>query len=275
MRLLLSLFLLIAFVKADILDDKIKNLIGSKEYQVHKNLIKIIFKEREKYFINEELEIIPILKVLKENGLLNLRFDKPKNLVVEFHTNKDAIKSLKILNDALKALGYYYYFTKSSKYNADGELVWTIRLNTEYAIDPLILSSELARKECKVVDIIKEKDDKWLYKIDTNFAKIAEALFVDSNEKVILQKPLKPYFIRIKEGKQLNIIGRKLNHWFPYIVFYDKHLNVLKIIKKNRIYRGLYTTIPDGTEYIKITDLYTLINIKRGLSIIIKDTSKN
>jgi hypothetical protein len=55
-----------------------------------------------------------------------------------------------------------------------------------------------------------------------------------------------------------------------YIVFYDKDLNILDTIKKNRVYRGLKSNVPYGTHYIKITDRYTLINIKRGLSITIK-----
>jgi predicted RNA-binding protein associated with RNAse of E/G family len=61
-----------------------------------------------------------------------------------------------------------------------------------------------------------------------------------------------------------------LNHWHPYIVFYDKHLNILKIIKKDNIFKTFNTNIPKGTNYIKITDLYMLLNIKRGLSVIIR-----
>ena len=85
-----------------------------------------------------------------------------------------------------------------------------------------------------------------------------------------MQKPLRPYLLEVKNATKLRVIGRTLNHWFPYIAFYDKHLNVLKVIKKNRVYRGYRVNVPHGTKYIKISDLYTLINIKRGLSIIVK-----
>ena len=74
----------------------------------------------------------------------------------------------------------------------------------------------------------------------------------------------------MEDGKSLQIISRNLNNWFPNIVFFDKDLRVLKMIKRDRIYKGLKTEIPDGTIYIKITDMYNLINIKRGLSIIVR-----
>jgi hypothetical protein len=269
-RYILAAFFILSILQADKLDDKILNLLGQKDYQLHHNLINILFQKRERFFLGDEIRFVPVLKALKKNGLLHLGFDRPKRLTVEFHLYHDPLKSLKVMNDTLKSLGYYYYFTKKSIYDGNGNLTWTITLNTEYAIDPFVLSSELVKQECRILDIEKVSDDKWVYKIDTLNAKVADTILVESNERVILQKPLKPYFIEIKEGRELRIIGRKLNNWFPYIVFYDSHLNVLDVIKKKRIYRGLVTKIPENTKYIKISDLYNLINIKRGLSIIVK-----
>jgi len=36
------------------------------------------------------------------------------------------------------------------------------------------------------------------------------------------------------------------------------------------VYRGLKIQLPSDTRYIKITDMYNLINIKRGLSVIVR-----
>jgi hypothetical protein len=168
-------------------------------------------------------------------------------------------------------MGYYYYFTKESSFDTNsGQLVWTIVFNTEYILDPFILVQELKSRNCKILNVTRQKDDFWKYNIDVNFAKIDEAIKIDNNEKVIFQKPLRAYFIEVTNASKLHIISRNLNHWFPYIAFYNEHLKVLKVIKKDRIYKGYRTNIPPKTKYIKITDLYTLINIKRGLSIIVK-----
>ena len=273
MKKFLFLFLIIVnTLNADKLFHKIENLIGKEQFQIHNNLINLLFKTKADFYIlDEQLDYKEILQTLKENGLLHLKFRKPTELNIEFTTSTDPIKSLKILNETLRSMGYYYYFTKSTEFNKEkGSLKWTIVFKAEYALDPLILVQELKSKSCKILDIEKESDNYWKYSIDVNNAKIREAIKIDNNEKVILQKPLRPYFIEVDNATKLQIIGRNLNHWFPYIAFYDKHLNVLKVIKKDRIYKGYRTKVPRGTKYIKITDLYTLINIKRGLSIIVK-----
>ncbi|WP_419770859.1 MAG: hypothetical protein ACNI3C_03475 [Candidatus Marinarcus sp.] len=271
-KLFFAILILTVSLNATVLQDKIENLMGSSAYKFHKNLLNIIFKDESKFLLaNNNLNYLQILKELKQNGLLILKLQDPKEIIVEFQTNKDPIKALKILNDTLKSIGYYYYFTNSVNYDGEGNLNWQIRLKTEFIIDPFVLTNELLKKECKILDINREKNDKWVYKIDTNFANITESIFIDTNEIVKLQKPLKPYFIRINDAKVLKIMSTVLNHWYPYVVFYDEHLDVLKIIKKDAVFKRVSITIPEKTKYIKITDLYTLVNIKRGLSVIIKE----
>jgi len=266
----LFLILLVTIVSGDLLDEKIQNLLGSKEYQRHSKLVNLLFKDKDFFYNGDKLKLIRILTVLKKNGLLHLKYNEPKELVVKFHIDTDPIKSLKILNDTLKLLGYYYYFTKEARYEDDGSLVWTIRLKTEYAIDPLILANELKKQEVFIDNIYKNSKVSWIYKLRTKNSKISTAVKIDTNEKIVFKKPLNDYFIKINEADTLQVQSRKLNHWFPYIVFYDNHLNILKVIKKKRVYKGIKTKIPKGTHYIKIGDLYNLINIKRGLSVIVQ-----
>lgn len=257
-------------ITQDILYEKIENLIGTQEFNTHKNLIHLLFRNKQHYSSDTQLKYIPILEELKKNGLLKLRLNQPKEITVEFLTNADPIKSLKILNDTLKSLGYYYYFTKKTLYDGQGNMVWTIRLKTSYAIDPFILSKELAEYEVRITSISRDKNN-WQYNINTQNANMRRAIFIDTNEKVSLPKPLKPYFFKINEAKKLIIRSRTLNNWYPHVVFYDTHLNILKTVKKNRMFKGLTMSIPPTSRYIKVTDLYTLINIKRGLSIITKE----
>ncbi|NQY95206.1 MAG: hypothetical protein HRT43_13665, partial [Campylobacteraceae bacterium] len=147
-RILFIAFLLTFSLKAEnLLLDKVENLIGTQEFNTHKNLVNLLFKNRSSYYFCENLNYIQILKQLKQNGLLKLKLSHPKEIVVEFETNVDPIKSLKILNDTLNNLGYYYYFTKSTVFDGKGHLLWSIKLKTSYAVDPLILANELANHE--------------------------------------------------------------------------------------------------------------------------------
>lgn len=270
-KLFIASILLALCVQANILDDKIENLIGSQDFNKHKNLINFIFKDTKKYMLSENINYSEVIKSLQENGLLKLSFAKPKDVIIEFHTNKDPVKSLKILKDSLKSLGYYYYFTKSTRFDGLHNLIWTIKLTTEAAIDPLVLSNELVNKNCRILDISKEENDKWIYKINTQNSTLSDTISIINGERVSLKKPLKPYMIKVSPARQLYIASRILNKWSPHIVFYDKHLNILEVIKKDRVHRNLRISIPQNTQYIKISDLYALINIKRGLSVVIKE----
>ncbi|RXJ98076.1 hypothetical protein CRU98_11195 [Arcobacter sp. CECT 8986] len=266
---LLSLFTLTLY--ANTLDDKIENLIGKFEYLKHKNLINYIFKNENDYFIGNSIDYIKVIKKLQENGLLKLKLDKPKDIYIKFNTNSAPTKSLKILKDTLKSLGFYYYFTQTLKYDTQN-LNWEIKLKTEAAIDPLILANELYKQNCRVANINREGEDRWEYSIDTTFSKLNNSILMTANEKKYLTKPLKPYLIKLNENiSKLIILSKVLNSWFPKVVFYDKDLNILDIVKQDKLHNKLSLDVPVNTKYIKIDDLYTLINIRRGLTIITKE----
>jgi len=270
-KLILTLFIALSFLRADLLSDKIQDLVGSDNYLRHKKLIDVLFKDKQIFYINKTLDLYQISNVLSNNGLLDLEFNKPQAMNIEFIINAHPRKSMKIINNALKSLGYYYYFTNTLSKISQNDLDWVIKMQSEHMIDPKNLCIELIKDDIKVLDITRNGLNQWTYKVDTKNAKISNAVFVDSGEKIMLQKPLNPYFLKIPGGSSLDIINANLNHWHPYVVFYNNNLQVLKTVKRNIVYKELELKIPKNTKYIKISDLYTLINIKRGLSVIIKD----
>lgn len=269
-KVLLSFLLLVSFINGAILEQKIENLIDSKNYIKHKNLVDSLTKDRESFYVSERLNYSNILNMLNENGLLKLRFDSPKDVKISFSVDSYPMLAIKILKDTLSNLGYSYYFTDYLSYDDNKTLKWKISFKSEYMLDPYIFNKELSKNEAIIIDIQKLSETSWGYKIDVNNAKIAQAIKIEKNEKVKLLKPLKAYLLRVKDGKQLRVISRKLNHWFPSIIFYSKDLNVLGVVKKSRVYRGVKVKIPNNTYYIRIDDVYTLLNIKRGLTIIVE-----
>ncbi|MEA3352767.1 MAG: hypothetical protein U9Q33_02980 [Campylobacterota bacterium] len=273
MKMIRAIFIsLVTFVylDADILDDNIKNILGTKEYKIHKNLITLLFKDRDKYIINEKIRYHKVFSTLKQNGLLDLELNKPSNITLEFRSVNKNAKAYKMLNDTLKALGYRYFFTNSLTIDENSQMLWKISFKTEYMIDPVFLLKELQQKNCKILKVEKKALDHWYYELDFNDSFINQAYRIEKDEKVSFQKPLQEYMLEIEDVKTLQVISKKLNNWYPYIVFFDKDLRLLNIIKKNRIYKGYKTKIPPKTKYIKISDMYNLINIKRGLSIIVR-----
>ncbi len=261
--------LFILNLDANVVVQKVHNIIGDKDFQRHKALIELLFKQEAFFVANEKIKYFNMFDTLQKNGLLNLNFNRPTQVAIEFKIDGDNKKGYKILNDLLQTLGYRYFFTKKLEKNEEG-LYWIISLKVEYMLDPVMFLRELKYSGCNVLDITKKADNRWYYEIDFTNARILKAARVQKNEKVRFQKPLKPLFLDIEGAKILQILSRNLNRWFPDIVFFDKDLNVIKEIKMDRVYKGLKTKVPEGTRYVKITDIYNLTNIKRGLTLIVR-----
>jgi len=268
-RSFILVVLFIGSLQGNVIVEKVHNIVGDKEYQTHKSLIELLFKEETFFIANEKIKYFNMFDTLQKNGLLHLRFNKPTDVTLEFKIKGDNKKGYKILSDLLQTLGFRYFFTKRIENNSE-ELIWSIVLKVEYMLDPVMFLRELKYSGCNVLEVTKKSKYKWYYEIDFERASLPKASPIQKNEKVRFQKPLKPLFLDIEDSKVIQILSRNLNRWFPDIVFFDKDLKVLKDIKIDKVYKGLKTKVPEGTKYVRITDKYNLINIKRGLTLIVR-----
>jgi len=265
--LLLVLFAI--YLNANDLHENIKNFIGEDKYKRHTFLIKKLFIQKDSFYINDKLKYSKIFKILDKNGLLDLKFKKPKTIEIEFESISSSIQTIKMIKDVLSTLGYSYYFTNFLE-KRDDKLIWQINLKSESMLNPSILISKLEDLNVVFMNVKKINDIKWKYEIDLNYANIANTIIVQNNEKIILKKPHKPYFLKVSNASELKVVSRVLNKWYPYISFYDKNLELLSIVHEKKVFKTLITNIAEGTQYITIGDTYTLLNIKRGLSVTLR-----
>jgi hypothetical protein len=269
-RLLLILLLVSSTLFGDALEDKIEDFVSAKTYKMHKNLINILFAKKGDFLLkNGRVDIIKVAKTLKDNGLLNIFFDKPTNIEFEFKTDTNHLLFMKIMSDSLKAIGYNFILTKSASKTKEG-FSWKISLKAEYLIDPVLFSKELNKRGGFIENIYKKSDVSWIYDINVVNGFLANTIKAKRNNVVDLKKSVDDYLLSITSGKRLSIKSHRLNSWYPNIVFYDSKLNILKIFKLDQKQYRLLVSIPSGTKYIKVSDMYTLSNIKRGLDILIK-----
>jgi len=266
----LIIILFSSLLNASILKDKVENIINPNDYKVHNSLINLLFQDETKYLVNGKIKYYKVFKTLQENGLLNLHLKKPVGIEIEFKSINNSFKSYKILNDTMGILGYRYFFTNSMSVSKTENLTWNIMFKTEYMLDPVVLLKELRENGCKIIEVTNNGSNKWTYVIDFENAQLSSAIKIEKNERVKFQKPLKEYMLKVNDAKNLEIISRNLNNWFPEVVFFDKNLKVLTLIKRNYVHKRLQVDVPFETKYIKITDKYNLINIKRGLSVIVR-----
>ena len=271
---LIFLGLLSIAVEADAINDKILNLVGQESYDLHANLINEILKDETPFILNKNINYNNLLVALKKEELINLIVNEQTEITVSFSIKDNHKKGFKILKEVLANLGYSYYFTDFIK-NTNGTLVWKIRFKADSVLDPLALQTELAKFSANLTDINKIDQTKWEYSIDAKNGILNDIIRVIPNQKTPLQIPLQPYTLLLKDATELIIASNKLNSWVPKISFYDNELNALGTIEMDRVYDGIKVSVPRNSKYAKISDRYSLFNIKRGLVVTVSTIFRN
>lgn len=247
----------------DLLQEKIKDLIGTNAYARHVKFIKIIFENEDDFYTNNRVDVANVIKMLKDNGLLDLFFKKPQEMHLTFQSSGYPLFFVKIMSDTLQSMGYYRFITDRSKQDESG-FFWTIRLTGEYAIDPVLLKNALMKRGCDIVDIDRHSKRDWSYHIDMKDAYLMLDELAPYKERE-LKKSLYEHWLNVKSSKSLVLWSLKGNNWYPYVSIYDKELHLLKVYKRDRKTRKITLELPQDTVYVKIADLYSLKNIKGGL----------
>lgn len=245
------------------LDTKIKSLLNEKTYKKNEAYINIIFSPKSDFIVNDRVDSVKVVQTLKDNGLLSLYFDQPKELRLNFHTSDNPLFFVKIMGDTLRSMGYYRYVTKESKLNETG-FTWSITLKAEYVTDPQVLQKELDNSGSKVVDVIRHSETEWTFDVDMRDSFLAVNILKDG-EVVELNRSLYAYWLDVSRIEKLKIESSSRNSWYPYITYFDPSLHLLKVVKHDIKRRAVYLTIPQSAKYIKISDIYTLKNIKGSL----------
>ncbi len=254
------------FLNASNLQVKIESFLGKNEYIIQKNLIDVLFKNEDRFLkSNGKVDDIAVLKELKDNGLLKLFYNSPQNLNLTFITKEGSFIVLKVINETLSLMGYNYFLTNKVVRNEDGFL-WQISISTEHIVDPVIFASRLHSRGCFFEEIRRDSPIEWTYRINSENINI-ETIHMELDSTTQLKKPIRPYWIDVYGAKNIIINSKRADRWHPSIVFFDEKLNMVKSYKQESVVKRLKLEVPLNSKYVKISDFYTLDNIKRGLSI--------
>lgn len=269
-RIVISFFLFTCILFGDMIDDKIKSFIGEKEYLGSQKIISILLGDKKQYYLGDKkVDVVKLLKVLKKNGFMRLDLKSVNSVSITFTTKGNPLLFLKILNTTLNSMGFNFYITKKALKNSDG-FSWTIQMNSEYLVDPVVLSNELKKYGCSIVDIVKKSKTNWSYFISSSNAKLLSKE-VNSMVSYRLKKPIKRYWLTLLDmPKTINIKSYPLNRWHPYIAFFDSNLDILSVYSSDEVAKNLELDIPEDSKYIMIDDKYTISNIRSGLKIYTK-----
>ncbi|WP_457560793.1 hypothetical protein [Caminibacter sp.] len=252
-----KIILSLIFISCVFAQVNIKNIVGEKVYNQYKGLINTIEKE------NNTSNLTQIITVLKENGLIELFFNKPKIIHPKFvFINNNPEFNTMTLYNTLKNLGYYYFYPSEIKNDSNYSI--TIEMQSTHHIDPVSFINEINTYGCNVTNLIKENDN-YKYIIDCSNEHLNAPAITDQTKAYL--KVNGTYWFDTNGFKQILITTSKFDRWHPYIAVYDKNLNLIEVIALNNIQKSVKLNLTKDTKYIKIRDNFTKENIKRGIFI--------
>lgn len=272
-KIVLSFLLLFSFSFSDELVEsednnltqKIKSFLDKDIYEKNKSFVDIIFEIESDFYQNERVDVVKVVETLKENGLLNLFYKSPKEIQLNFKTSASPLFFVKLMGDTLRNIGYYRYVTTASTLSSS-EFTWSINLTSEYATDPLVLQTELNKSGSNIIDIERLSATEWTYVVDMgkSFLNLIE---LEKSQEIKLKRSLYAHWLNVAKIEKLKIVSSRRNTWYPYIAYYDASLHLLKVIKEDERYNKINLVIPKEAKYIKISDLYSLKNVKDELTL--------
>ncbi len=268
-KITLSLILLVLTLSANSLEKSIEHIVGKESFIRNKGLISVLFKDEAKFKSRGRVDLLQVTKILKDNDLLSLKLPSTSKIKLNFATEQNqALMFIKLIKDSLTSLGYNLPLTTKAIRDKNGFL-WQLTITSSQVIDPYLLTQELQKRDAQVTDIIRYSADNYRYDIATYDVNL-KTITIEPNQETNLKKPLHPYWIDLQGAKSITLKSRAGNNWHPYIIFYDRELKIITNYTKERKSYNVTLKIPPNAKYIKISDLYALINLKRGLVVEIK-----
>jgi hypothetical protein len=263
---ILSLLLLSVALHAGSLFKEIENTIGKNSYIANKKIITVLFKDTARFYNHGQVDYPKVLRVLKENHLLNVKFSRSSAITLSFATRqKYPVAFIELVRSTLTDLGYSRIDVQKVIHDKSG-FMYKISVYSDSAPDPIMIAEHFAKKRARIVRIKRFSLSNWRYFVDISHLDLVPEK-LPYKKKIHLSKPLEPYWINVENVKVVLLESAKANRWHPRIVFYDRFLNILDNVSKDRKSYNLRLEVPRDAMYMKVSDLYTLDNLRRGLTI--------
>ena len=254
----------------DFLDDRIQNFIGEDMYKVNRNFIDKIFQDRQLFFQDGVLDNKKILETLKSNGLLNLKFDSPKEVNIVFSSHTSPIFLLRTVNSVLASMGYSYFEVKKAEY--DGGIASIVfGFASEYMIDPLIILEEMNKRGYIFNNVKKINQQAWEYDVTLFDSRLSNAKNIELGDSIDLKEVSGEYWLQISDvWGNMSIIANNVD-WKPKIVFFDKNLQIIDILKKHTNITNITFNVLKDVRFILVSDSKNPTALKSGIRVEFND----
>ncbi len=264
MRKYLAIILCLHVLWGDVVDEKIKNLIGEKNYQVNANFIQNIFRDKNLFYTNGGINMKNVVQALKNNGLLILKFPSPMEVQLTFIARTSPILLNRTINDILSTMGYAFFNVQKADYN-NGITTLSFVFVTEHTPDLGIIMSELEKRGIACIDIKHQSAQNWEYLLEVNNPQIPNARLLLANQALALRDVSGQYWLSLQTQGKIKISAQ--SKWYPRIVLYDRNLRILDSILSTDSKTSVSVKIPQGVSFVMITDSNNPANLRSGINV--------
>lgn len=255
---------LTASLVASTLTEKVQSLLDEKSYHSHRKLIALLFEDEAAYRTDTGYDMVKIATVLKENGLLHLKLPSAATIELIFEqSGGNPLFFMKAVGDTLHNVGISSFLTKRAALDEQG-FTWSVVVRSDVIPDPVRIAERFEKRLVKTVDIERIDATHWRYRIDMLHAKI-DAIPIEAGEIKKVVRPVRPVWIDVSRVRRLAIRELPGAHWHSDVVVYDKMLHILSMKQSDARTRYVRLRLPKDAAYVKISDRFTLENLRSGL----------
>ncbi len=265
---MIRVLLLLSFslaIWASTLQEEIISIIGPEKFERNQAVLNAVFLDQNRYMRNGMVDVVKVVQVLDRIGLIQKDFATPQKHEIVFKAYTHPYLFFKVALDALKAADLFEYEIIKMEKN-DQQFLLHIAYTSSYLADPVAIARYFDTCGMGVVHIQKEQM-RWEFTIDAKSG-LLQVPLVD--QKASIAPIRKAVWIRVENKKKLIIFSALGNRWFPKIFIYDRWLKPVDVVQKDKKSFKLLLQLPKESYYIKISDKFTIKNIKNGLRIVAK-----
>jgi len=248
---------------------KVQSLVDKETYASHSKLITLLFEDEDAFMKSSSVDMIKVATTLEENGLLNLALPSVSQIELTFeYGGENPLFFMKLMTDTLRNMGLTFVLTKHAGLDKEG-FVWTVTFEGKVVPDPVLLAKRLEKYNATVTDLQRLDAARWRYRIDMSNANIA-AKPIHAGESIRIVRPIRPVWMEVSRVKRLIIRELPGSHWYADVVVYDKMLHILSMKQNETRTRYLSLRLPADAAYVKISDRFTLENLRSGVKLTAK-----
>ncbi|MDE7217001.1 MAG: hypothetical protein K2N20_02775 [Helicobacter sp.] len=229
-----------------------------------------LFRNPQLYYDEYGVDYPKILTKLKENGLLKLTTQSPRAFRIHIHANDAPIFVTRSVQNALKALGYYYATPVQAEF-VDGGYRLVMLMNAESALDPVSFISEIQKYGYRVNEIVRENDTSWRYVIALQYPKLPEAIPLEYDIEVSKGNLQGEYWYAVnRQGGILQFAPIDGGAISPKVALYDASLRLIGLQSLQKSGGVYQLKLDTDVVFVRLSDEHSPAAIKTGIRTVLQ-----